>query len=374
MNTLTGGLREDQAALAAARVADSEAKRQMEALRAEIYTGHSAVLQAVDALRGQLGAMERARQATQPQPHAASLSMATSLAAVPSAVPPPTLAPTLSPTLPPPTLPSLAPAIAQTAGKGPTWDHRQVAAVESVSEQQYWYQRNEKNSNVHPSFTKYGSNWPCLWGEEYTGVGAGDGNKWTCGARLIQSPCVIYSFGSNNNMKFEKGLHQMGLGCEIHIYDPTTNAPPEASKLGCKYHKMGLGSRDGWQGALPTKTLSSLMRENGHSHIDILKVDIEDMEHEVFRQVGSAGWPSVGQFLVEVHVRGMHADVKSLDSFFQNVERANLRLFHQETNWEFGATCCIEYAFIHKSWRPETKKYDMSTAPTYRDAPLKRLR
>jgi hypothetical protein len=37
--------------------------------------------------------------------------------------------------------------------------------------------------------------------QEYTGQGSGDGNKWTCGARLIQSPCVVYSFGSNNDMK-----------------------------------------------------------------------------------------------------------------------------------------------------------------------------
>jgi hypothetical protein len=37
--------------------------------------------------------------------------------------------------------------------------------------------------------------------QEYTGQGSGDGNKGTCGARLIQSPCVVYSFGSNNDMK-----------------------------------------------------------------------------------------------------------------------------------------------------------------------------
>ena len=37
--------------------------------------------------------------------------------------------------------------------------------------------------------------------QEYTGQGSGDGNKWTCGARLMQSPCVVYSFGSNNYMK-----------------------------------------------------------------------------------------------------------------------------------------------------------------------------
>jgi len=40
--------------------------------------------------------------------------------------------------------------------------------------------------------------------EEYTGQGQGDGNKWTCGARLIQAPCVVYSFGSNNNMQLPR--------------------------------------------------------------------------------------------------------------------------------------------------------------------------
>lgn len=230
------------------------------------------------------------------------------------------------------------------------------------------------------AFSHYMANWPCIWGEEYVGIGAGDGNKWMCGARLIQKPCVVYSFGSNRNIQFEKGIHNLGVNCEVHIYDPTSSAPHEAIQLGFKYHRTGLGGTDGWQNGLPVKTLATLMRENGHSHLDVLKVDIERAEHAAVKQIASDGWPSVGQFLVEVHIDSdapqasplgnVGISGRSLDEFFGRIERANLRLFHQELNWEFGATCCSEYSFIHKDWQPETKMYDMQTAPTYRDVPL----
>lgn len=67
------------------------------------------------------------------------------------------------------------------------------------------------------------------------------------------------------------GIHGLGLGCEVHIYDPTTNEPRDARLIGAKFHKMGLGGRDGMQGQFPVRTLSTLMKENGHNHIDILK-------------------------------------------------------------------------------------------------------
>ena len=32
--------------------------------------------------------------------------------------------------------------------------------------------------------------------------------------------------------RFEKGIHGLGVHCEVHIYDPTSSAPREAAQLG----------------------------------------------------------------------------------------------------------------------------------------------
>ncbi|CAK9060041.1 Methyltransferase-like protein 24 [Durusdinium trenchii] len=362
--------------LAADLERDQASLKQVELLRAEVYRGQTDVLQALENLRLQVAESKRAL----PVPVPAHLSNNATLAANATAPPTPT------PTVPPVRLPPLPVAAPVTAGPtaavtmaplatnlrqgdGPIWDSK-VIMIERKAEKQYWYQRQEKNAPIHPAFIKYNSNWPCLWGEEYTGQGSGDGNKWTCGARLIQAPCVVYSFGSNNDMKFELGIHELGLHCEIHIYDPTSPEPRDARRIGARFHKVGLGARDGFQGRFPVKTLKSLMKENGHSHIDILKVDIEDAEHEAIPQIAHEGWPSVGQFLVEVHIRNFANDM-SLDKLITLIEKGNLRLFHQEVNWQYGASCCTEYAFIHKDWRPERKKYDMMMAATFVDVPLR---
>eukprot|EP00929_Paragymnodinium_shiwhaense_P113170 TRINITY_DN81429_c0_g1_i1.p1 TRINITY_DN81429_c0_g1~~TRINITY_DN81429_c0_g1_i1.p1 ORF type:complete len:559 (+),score=160.60 TRINITY_DN81429_c0_g1_i1:175-1851(+) len=250
--------------------------------------------------------------------------------------------------------------------------------VEKKAERQYWYQRMEKNQQVHPAFVRYGANWPCIWGEELTGTAFGDGNKWTCGVRRLRKPCVVYSFGSRGNMHFENGIEGLGVGCEVHIYDPTIQELRGAQQKGFKFHAVGLGTLTGFQalangaGILPVTTLQDAMKKNGHDHLDILKIDIEYMEHPVLEQISRAGWPSVGQLLLEVHIEGKAKyDGSSLETLFQRVEKANLRLFHHEVNWEFGASCCIEYSFLHMHWRPGVRKYDMNTAPSFRDLKLK---
>ncbi|CAE8727084.1 unnamed protein product [Polarella glacialis] len=247
--------------------------------------------------------------------------------------------------------------------------------VERQAESRYWYQRGEKNEPLHPAFARYGANWPCTWGEEPIGAAGGDGAKWTCGARLLHKPCTVYSFGSRGNMDFEEGLAKRGLGCEVHIYDPTSPAPAGAAELGFEFHSVGLGPRDGQAKvgggkARPVLTLASAMQANGHDHIDILKIDIENMEHDVVAQIAASGWPSIGQLQIEVHIGAEEYDGVSLNTLIGSIEKANLRIFHHEVNWEFGATCCIEYSFIHMDWRPALRSYSMHTAPTFKELKL----
>ena len=47
--------------------------------------------------------------------------------------------------------------------------------------------------------------------------------KYVCGAQLLgQQQCVVYSFGSNGEVTFERDMIEKA-GCEVHVFDPTLN-------------------------------------------------------------------------------------------------------------------------------------------------------
>lgn len=53
-------------------------------------------------------------------------------------------------------------------------------------------------------------------------------------------------------------------------------------------------------GSVPAITLSTLLKENSVSYVDVLKIDIEGAEIEVFRE--TPGWlPKVGLLIIELH-------------------------------------------------------------------------
>lgn len=84
--------------------------------------------------------------------------------------------------------------------------------------------------------------------------------------------CVVYSAGFNSNDEFERAEHERAPACEIHVFDPTS--PP--IKAG-HFNSVGLLAKDGtfeFEGQqYPSRSVAFLMRERGHSHIDILKID-----------------------------------------------------------------------------------------------------
>ena len=250
------------------------------------------------------------------------------------------------------------------------WDEGALIKLELTSEHAYWHQRQELELARSPHFAGLEANWPCLWGEEVIGGEPSHGTKWMCGARFLRKPCVLYSFsyGMRGQNPFQKGQSNLG-DCQIHIHDPTL----DQSKDGLYHvHKIGLGSGDGpleltpatkhlvqLQG-MPARTLMTAMKEHGHSHIDVLVIDIEGLEYEVLAKLNATGWPSIGQLLMTVHVQGSGSFRKQLLEVIAQVESAGFRLFRKALQIT-APDACIEYAFMQKGWRPEIKAYHMTS-------------
>ncbi len=149
---------------------------------------------------------------------------------------------------------------------------------------------------------------------------------------LLPAQSIVYSFGVGEDISFDEEL--MKNGCEIYAYDPTPKSKVfvEKRQLPSSFHfnPFGLADYDGeakfylpendeyvscttynrWGYdenkkeplVVEMKKLSTLMKENGHSRIDLLKIDIEGSEYAVIDDILKEKI-DVAQICVEVHHR-----------------------------------------------------------------------
>jgi hypothetical protein len=190
----------------------------------------------------------------------------------------------------------------------------------------------------------------------------GDGGKWVCGmSRLAEKPdCVIYSFGVDYESSFEAELLSDTRHCRVWGYDPTAKSfgskIPRALAHRAHFSPYSLSDKHEKETKRPMYTLESLMRMNGHTHIDILKIDIEGSEFEtianLFRPYIDSGKPlPFGQLTMEIHLWD-----KSFESFlgwWEMLEEAGLRPFWTEPNLVYliynkkGTPDLAEYSFLN---------------------------
>ena len=98
--------------------------------------------------------------------------------------------------------------------------------------------------------------------------------------------CLIYSVGSNNDIRFEKAVQTHMSNCEVHTFDPTIE---DGDFIGAEYatfHSWGLGTDGGSEGQTMhnrknvggRKSFESIIEELGHENrtIDILKVSVQN--------------------------------------------------------------------------------------------------
>jgi len=190
---------------------------------------------------------------------------------------------------------------------------------------------------------------------------SGDGGKWICGFNYIAKrsksrPCVVYSFGVSTEWSFEQEISDRS-NCSVYMYDHTIDVstvtlPREYPKR-VFIESMGLGANDD----KATRSLKTIMKKNGHTFVDIVKMDIEAAEFQVLQSWDAAfpDGPPIGQLAVEIHLPTdpspkLYANSKPWMTAMENM---GLRPYRYEINP--GAVYsskrhtphCWEYAFIN---------------------------
>ncbi|KZV69283.1 hypothetical protein PENSPDRAFT_543889, partial [Peniophora sp. CONT] len=196
----------------------------------------------------------------------------------------------------------------------------------------------------------------------------GDGGKWICGMEEVAAKpsCVVYSFGVNHDSSFEAAILEKAPNCEIWGYDfsvsnwgpELTENPVYAGKA--HFHPFALAGKDAHGPSDDPKayTLQSLMAMNGHDHIDILKVDIEEAEFDVLGELvesfTSKNQPlPFSQLQLEIHAWKQHAEFPYFLKWWESLEAAGLRPFWFEPNLihvnllRGVAPDVAEYAFLN---------------------------
>jgi FkbM family methyltransferase len=149
---------------------------------------------------------------------------------------------------------------------------------------------------------------------------------WNFYPDFLNAKSVVYSGGVGRDITFEHGLVAK-FGCSVVLLDPSptgreTMALPANQIPQFKFMPVGLAGScktlrlappkypeegswfkndgDGNTIEVPCEDLATLMKKNGHSQIDLLKIDIEGAEYEVLYDLLKRRLP-VKQVLVEFH-------------------------------------------------------------------------
>lgn len=159
----------------------------------------------------------------------------------------------------------------------------------------------------------------CTLGKEQIGC------SWTFSPTGLGPQSIIYSGGVGNDISFEHALSER-FGCTVHLFDPSptgiaTMSRPENRNPRFQFSPIGLAGSSctlrlspplcpeegSWfsntgGGSFEARCLdlATLLKQNQHAQIDILKMDIEGAEYGVLDNILDAQIP-VRQILVEFH-------------------------------------------------------------------------
>mmetsp|Transcript_2090 Transcript_2090/g.5624 ORF Transcript_2090/g.5624 Transcript_2090/m.5624 type:complete len:366 (-) Transcript_2090:524-1621(-) len=178
--------------------------------------------------------------------------------------------------------------------------------------------------------------WSCIKSR----IGArGDGGKWMCDLHIIEeraknrnSPCLIYSIGSNNDFRFEEAIHERLPDCEIFTFDPTVMSHNLSSSLPpfVQFRHWGLKGDDTFERGMQFYRLDTIMDKLGHTdrEIDIFKIDIEGHEYKAFEGVFKRGYEKkIRSIQIELHKQRENGQL------FLDLRRAGFLVYSKEPNF-----------------------------------------
>jgi FkbM family methyltransferase len=147
----------------------------------------------------------------------------------------------------------------------------------------------------------------------FTAIGGDKGahnyGAWVVPDGLLHAGSIVYSFGVGEDISFDLEVIER-FGCQVFAFDPTPRAVQFVERLAPTpkfvFSQVGLADEDGAASFVeprttdasygmssgssaeeglvhefPVNRLSTIMAKNGHSHIDLLKMDIEGFEYGV---------------------------------------------------------------------------------------------
>jgi FkbM family methyltransferase len=187
-----------------------------------------------------------------------------------------------------------------------------------------------------------------LLGSEY--------GEWCVAPDLISASSIVYSAGVGEDITFDLALIRR-FGLLVHAFDPTPKSmrwigsqdlPPQfvfspvglsgrdgvalfdpPSGDGVSYTISGGSKRAQQSIEAPVRRVRTLMHERGHSHIDVLKLDIEGAEYEVIDDL-SASPISIGQLLIEFHYTdGVRSELAKVERALGQLANLGFRLFYR---------------------------------------------
>eukprot|EP00123_Amoebidium_parasiticum_P021160 comp6263_c0_seq1/m.2082 comp6263_c0_seq1/g.2082 ORF comp6263_c0_seq1/g.2082 comp6263_c0_seq1/m.2082 type:complete len:365 (-) comp6263_c0_seq1:610-1704(-) len=133
----------------------------------------------------------------------------------------------------------------------------------------------------HRRFDLFNPYLPCPSGQ-LKKMGTLEGGKWICTDLLEKEPCLIYSLGSNNEFSFEEVM-LANTPCEMHTFDCTST--PKVLSPKHHFHSICIGDLKQSTSDRKFMPLDDIKKMLNHPKIDLLKMDIEAFEFDVF-----AGW------------------------------------------------------------------------------------
>jgi FkbM family methyltransferase len=192
--------------------------------------------------------------------------------------------------------------------------------------------------------------------------------SWVIATEFIDKNSIVYSFGVGEEISFDLAIIKT-FGLDVNAFDPTPRSIewiksqilPENFRL----FEYGISNYDGEATFYPPinpkhishsiiekeqtkdktikvnmKRLETIMHELGHTHIDILKMDIEGAEYSVIEDIKLSNIRP-NQILIELHHRFPNIGIGKSKEAIKTLRNIGYQLFSISNNGE-------EYSFIYK--------------------------